>query len=225
MGVGNRILARAGQVAPETRTRFRDAAVPTANVADVMGRFGALRGLRRIGRGPYLAGTALTVRTRPSDNLMVHKALDLAAPGDVLVVDACGGGDHAIVGGLMCRYALRRGVAGIVVDGMVRDAEDLDTLGLAVYARGVAPNGPYKDGPGEINVPVSCGGTAVLPGDLVLGDADGVVVVPRASAETVWADAAALRENEERVQDAIEARTWDRTWIDRRLTENGCDHA
>ncbi|PRY02409.1 RraA family protein [Allonocardiopsis opalescens] len=222
MGVGNRVLPRAESVAAETLERFRAAAFPVANVADAMGRFGALRGLRRMAPAPYLVGTALTVRTRPSDNLMVHKALDLAGPGDVLVVDACGGADYAIVGGLMCRYARRRGLAGLVVDGMVRDDDELTELGLPVYAAGISPNGPYKDGPGEINVPVSCGRTPVLPGDLVLGDADGVVVVPRADAEQVRREAEAVRGNERGVVAAIERDGWDRAWIDRKLAANGC---
>lgn len=224
MGVGNRVLARSkSPVSPAVVRRFRDSAVPTPNVVDVMARFGTLRGLHRVS-GPYLAGPALTIRTRPSDNLMVHRALDLAEPGDVLVVDACGGSDHAIIGGLMARYASHRGIAGIVIDGAVRDVEDLVNLGLPVFARGVNPNGPYKDGPGEINTPISCGGEAVLPGDLILGDADGVAVVPQGDAERVERDAEALRRHEDTVPDTIAGDRWDRTWITERLTENGCEH-
>ncbi|QVQ52647.1 RraA family protein [Spiractinospora alimapuensis] len=224
MGVGNRVLARPkSTVPPDVIRRFRDAQTPTPNVVDVMARFGTLRGLHRIS-GRYLAGIAITVRTRPSDNLMVHRALDLAEPGDVLVVDACGGSAHAIIGGLMARYASHRGIAGIVVDGAVRDVEDLNALGLPVFARGLNPNGPYKDGPGEINTPIGCGGEAVLPGDLILGDADGVVVVPQGDAESVERDADALRRHEDTVPEAITGDRWDRAWITEKLTENGCEH-
>lgn len=225
MGVGNRILTRTEQVEPGVVEEYRSRALATANVADVMSRFGTMCGLRRVGgAGTYLAGPALTVRTRPTDNLMVHAALDLADPGDVLVVDAGGATDHAIIGALMVHYARRRGIAGLIIDGMARDADDLATLDLPVYARGINPNGPYKNGPGEINVPVSCGATAVTPGDLVLGDADGAVVVPRESAAEVAEAAAAVQDREEGTVRDIARDGWDRAWVQRTLHQNGCDH-
>ena len=124
-----------------------------------------------------LVGPALTVLTRPGDNLVVHKALDLARPGYVIVVDGAGDETRALVGDLLCRYAAARGVAGLVVDGAVRDIRDLATLGLPVFARSVSHLGPFKNGPGEIGVPISVGGMAVTAGDLVVGDDDGVVAV------------------------------------------------
>lgn len=218
MGVGNRIVSDPPRVDEQAVELFRSVEVATANVADVMGRFGTLRGLHRHGgTGRYLAGPAITVRTRPTDNLLVHAALDLARPGDVVVVDAGGGRERAIVGALMARYALRRGIAGLVIDGMVRDADELSELGLPVYARGVVPDGPYKDGPGEINVPISCGGTAVLPGDLVLGDGDGVVLVPGEAAAEVGREAAAVQAREQRIVQDIADDAWDRAWVGRAL--------
>lgn len=226
MGVGNRVITHTQRVEASVSDQFRSFELAAANVADVMHRFGTMRGLRQFGgTGRYLAGPALTVRTRPTDNLMVHAALDLAQPGDVLVVDAGGAPDRAIVGALMCHHALYRGIAGLVIDGMVRDADDLAELGLPVYARGINPNGPYKDGPGEINVAVSCGGTAILPGDLVIGDADGAVVVPQESATEVCQAATTVQAQEEQTAHEIARGGWDRTWVGRKLAENGCDHA
>lgn len=131
------------------------------------------------GESPRLCGPALTVRVRPGDNLMVAKALDLARPGDVLVVDARGSLGAAVAGDLLCTRARRRGLAGLVVDGAVRDLPGILPLGLPVFARGVTTVAPRKHGPGEILYPVVCGGLVVHPGDLVVGDEAGLVVVPR----------------------------------------------
>jgi regulator of RNase E activity RraA len=128
-------------------------------------------------RSLTLCGVALTVRVRPGDNLMIHKALTLAQPGDVLVANGSGELSHALVGGLMRLAALARGVAGFVLDGAIRDVAEWAEGELPVFARGVSHRRPSKDGPGEINVPIACAGLAVAPGDLVLGDADGVVAV------------------------------------------------
>ena len=114
---------------------------------------------------------------------MVHKAIDLAAPGDVIVVDAGGDLDQAIIGEIMSSWAAKRGVAGFVIDGAIRDAAALSQGDFPVYARGVTHRGPYKDGPGEINVPVSIGGMVVQPGDIIIGDADGLLAIPQADAE------------------------------------------
>lgn len=151
--------------------------VPAALVSDALGRIVGSRGLAPYHGDPALVmcGVALTVRTRPGDNLMVHKALTLARPGDVLVVDGAGETSHALLGGLMRLAALARGLAGIVVDGAVRDTAEWAEGELPVFARGHSHRGPSKDGPGEINVPVACAGLAVSPGDVVVGDGDGVV--------------------------------------------------
>jgi RraA family protein len=161
---------------PKLVAAFRG--VPTAVVSDCLGRTVGSRGLR-----PYhgdlaltLCGAALTVRVRPGDNLMIHKALTLARAGDVIVVDGSGDLSHALMGGLMRLAALARELAGVVVDGSIRDSVEWAEGELPVFARGVSHRGPTKDGPGEINVPIACAGLSVSPGDLVLGDADGVVV-------------------------------------------------
>jgi regulator of RNase E activity RraA len=153
--------------------------VPTTIVSDCLGSCVGAVGLKPFhgNRSLALCGVALTVRVRPGDNLMIHKALTLARPGDVLVVDGSGETSHALVGGLMRLAALARGVAGFVLDGSLRDVAEWAEGGLPVFARGFSHRRPSKDGPGEINVPISCAGLAVAPGDLVLGDADGVIAV------------------------------------------------
>lgn len=165
---------------PAAAETHRLGKVPAANVGDALGRMTVLDGgIRRFaGRSP-LVGTALTVDVRSGDNLAVHRALDEARPGDVLVVNGHGDITRALVGDLIGEIMVNTGVTGAVVDGAVRDVEALAGMGLAVYARAVTPAGPFKDGPGAIGVPVAVGGVVVAPGDVVVGDSDGVVVVPR----------------------------------------------
>ena len=195
--------------------------LPTSILSDSQERVGGVRGVSWVpgGRWPRVAGPALTVRTRAGDNLVVHRALDLAEPGDVLVVDAGGYLERAILGEIMGRYAVTRGLAALVVDGAVRDAEGLAAGPIPVFARGINHLGPYKDGPGEIHGPVSAGGTVVRSGDVVVGDGDGVVVVPHErAAEVVALGAARLRSEEEQFAQ-IAAGTLDRSWVLESLTE------
>ena len=164
--------------------------IPTPILSDNMARmFAGGAALRPYHRGGAMIGPALTVRTRPGDNLMVHKAIDLAQPGDVIVVDAGGDLTNAIIGEIMTTLAQKRGVAGFVIDGAVRDVDAIAASDFPVYARGVTHRGPYKDGPGEINVPVAIDGMVIAPGDLVIGDEDGLLCIPYDEVETVYRDA------------------------------------
>jgi RraA family protein len=196
----------------------------TPHLSDNMSRLqGAAAAIRPMhGGGAKLAGPAFTVRVPAGDNLMVHKAIDLAAPGDVIVVDAAGVLEQAIIGDIMTSHAAKRGVAGFVIDGAIRDAAELAARPFPVYARGVTHRGPYKNGPGEINVPVSIGGMVVRPGDIIVGDADGVVAVPLADAEAVLAAAREQKKKEEASLAAIAAGTIDRKWVDETLRAKGC---
>ncbi|HET9147393.1 MAG TPA: RraA family protein, partial [Acetobacteraceae bacterium] len=191
--LGFRINRRRRKVQPEQVDPFRT--LPAANVSDVMSRMvaGGAR-LRPMHAGGMMAGPAFTVKTRPADNLMVHKALDLAEPGDVIVVDAGGELSNAIIGEIMTSYAERRGIAGIVISGAVRDSGALRARRFPVYAEGVTHRGPYKDGPGEINVAISLGGMVIEPGDLVLGDDDGLVCIPFDHVDEVYRAARAKQE-------------------------------
>ena len=222
MSIGFRIFPGPKRADPRLLERLR--ALPVSNVSDNMQRSHGTN-LEPIHRGGRMVGTALTVRTRPGDNLMVHKAIDMAAPGDVIVVDAGGALENALVGELMAGWARKRGVAGFVIDGAIRDSEALSEGDFPVYAAGVTHRGPWKDGPGEINVVVSIAGMVVCPGDLVAGDHDGVVAIPAEDAERVIAAAEAQNRKEQAALAAIGAGTWDRSWVDEALKARGCDPA
>ena len=159
---------------------------PSSILADVAGRRGALSGrIAPLAPTMRFAGPALTVEVRPGDNLMIHAALALAKPGDVIVVDGKGDLAAALMGEIMCQQAVAIGVVAVVIDGAVRDAEAIRALGLPMYAAGLNPNGPTKFVPGRINHPISIGGVSVHPGDLVVGDGDGVTVIERAKAASL----------------------------------------
>lgn len=162
----------------------------TSCIVDSMDRLGSPdAGISAVWPGARLAGPALTVLTAAGDNRIIHEALDQARPGDVLVVNGFGDRNRALIGDLIAERAKALGVAGFIIDGCVRDAEAIKEVGLPVFARGVTPAGPYKHGPGQINVPVAIGGVAVMPGDAVFADADGVAFIPQARVETVIAAA------------------------------------
>lgn len=222
MTIGFRILNRDRAVSADLVARFK--ALPVANVSDSMSRMTAAGSrLTRMHRDGVLAGPALTVKSRPGDNLMLHKAIDMAQPGDVIVVDAGGDLTNALMGEMMLAHAIKRGVAGFVLNGAVRDADAIREMNLPLFAAGVTHRGPYKDGPGEINVPIAIDGMVIEPGDLVLGDGDGVVAVPYDAAEAVLAGTRAKHDAETRQMAAIEAGTNDRSWVDAALKKLGCE--
>ncbi|MFF1829243.1 methyltransferase [Paenarthrobacter sp. NPDC058040] len=168
----------------------RLAKLPAANIGDAMDRLGvADSAIQAVWPGARLAGPAFTVWTRPGDNQGIHRALQLAQPGDVIVV--AGGGDEsrALLGELIGERAINLGIAGFALDGAARDAEALGEIGMPVFARAVTPAGPYKHGPSRLGTPVAFGGVPVMPGDIIIGDSDGVVVIPQDQAVAV-ADAA-----------------------------------
>lgn len=148
--------------------------------ADVAGRRGALHGrVQPLLPTMRACGPAFTVDVRPGDNLMIHAAMDLAKPGDVLVIDGKADLTAALMGAIMLTACRQLGLAGVVIDGAIRDTEELRALGFPVWAAGANPNGPTKNVPGRINAPIACGGVTVHPGDLVVADGDGVVIVER----------------------------------------------
>lgn len=159
---------------------------PTANVGDAMNRLNVMdSGIATQWATGRCVGPALTVLTREGDNLAIHRALDDAEPGDVLVINALGGTTRAVFGDLLAEICLAAGIAGVVIDGLTRDRAGIEEMALPVWARGVSPAGPAKHGPGAVNVPVACGGVVVHPGDLVCADDDGVAVVPVGSSAEV----------------------------------------
>jgi RraA family protein len=222
MTIGFSIRPIRRRIDAETVKAF--ARLPVANVSDCMSRmFAGGARLRPMHREGVLAGPAFTVRTRPGDNLMVHKALDIAAKGDVIVVDAGGDLTNAIIGEIMVNHAINRGLAGIVIHGAIRDYGTISRQDWPVYAAGVTHRGPYKDGPGEIGVTVAIDGLVVEPGDLILGDADGLVAIPIDAAPKVLADAQAKHAAEEKTLATLaEGKSVDRSWIDKALDRLGC---
>ncbi|MEV6158020.1 methyltransferase [Nonomuraea sp. NPDC052129] len=182
----------------------RLAALPTANIGDAMERLGILDSrIRPVWPGARVAGYAFTVWTRSGDNALIHQALEVVGAGDVIVVNGGGDESRALIGELIGQRAKNSGVAGFVIDGAVRDAEGLGEMGMPVFARAVTPAEPYKNGPGHLGRTIAVGGVAVAPGDLILGDADGVVVVPLAEAERVAQAAEAVFSLEEGKRAAI----------------------
>ncbi len=192
--------------------------IPVAVVGDVANRLQAFTaGFVQYGRTKKFSGPALTVRVRPGDNLFLHKALDLAKPGDVVVVDAGGALNTAIVGAMMTNYAKTRGIEALVIDGAIRDVEELAALDFPVAARGATPNGPFKTGPGEIGYPIACGGLSIAPGDLMIGDQDGVLVVPRSEVTAILGLAEVKHKLEQAWEVEIAVGKWDRAWVDEAL--------
>ncbi|WP_198961970.1 hypothetical protein [Pseudonocardia sp. MH-G8] len=190
------------------------AGFPTAAISDGLGRVGGAPGLRAWSKVTAMAGPALTVHTRPGDNLAVHKALDVAEPGDVLVIAGGGDRERALVGGLAGHYAVQRGIVGIVLDGAVRDLDELHALPIPVFALDVSHQGPYKDGPGVIGGPVAVRGTSVDTGDVVVADQDGVVFVPRHRTAEAIEGARQITENEARSMGAIQSGSWTRPFVE-----------
>lgn len=223
MGIGFRVLERQRAVTVQSAMRFAD--IPVACLSDVMGRMNAGGSrLRPMHAGAPLGGAALTVRTRPGDNLMIHKALTMITPGDVLVVD--GGGDltNALMGELMLSHARACGASGVVLNGAIRDSTWVRAQDFPVFAVGVTHRGPYRDGPGEINVPVALDGMVIEPGDLVVGDADGIVAVPFGEEDQLLVRAREKRDREALVLEGTLAGRLDaKLWVDEALRTLGCE--
>jgi regulator of RNase E activity RraA len=222
--VGLQILKRKRQVAAQLVQAFKG--LPVANISDCMARMsaGGPR-LRPMHNGAPMAGPALTVKCRPGDNLMIHKALTLAQPGDVIVVDAGGDLTNALFGEIMVAMSVKIGLAGIVLNGAVRDSEEIARGAFPLYAAGVTHRGPYKDGPGEINVPIAIDAMVIEPGDLIVGDADGLLCVPYADAEALLAATRQKMEAEKKMLADIAAGKLDTSWIDATLQRIGCNTA
>lgn len=184
--VGFRIYEDFDRPDPELVEAFRG--IPSSNINDMMNRLYCMdAGISPLNSFESMVGVAFTVKAPIGDNLIFHRALDLAKPGDILIVDGARAEDRSLAGEIMMTFAEKKGLAGIVVDGALRDLDGIRNLSIPVYARAVTPQGPFKNGPGEINVPVCCGGIAVLPGDIIVGDQDGIVVIRPEDAEEVLA--------------------------------------
>jgi regulator of RNase E activity RraA len=192
-------------------------------LADVAGRRGAMDG-RIAAAAPSMrvCVPAFTIEVRPGDNLMIHTAIALARPGDVLVIDGKGDTTCALMGTIMLSTCKKLGLAGVVIDAAIRDSEELVDLGFPVWAVGANPNGPTKYVPGRINWPISCGGISVQPGDLIVGDADGVVVIEREKAASLMPLAAAkVADERQRIADINSGKALRPKWLEGSLRAAG----
>ena len=178
MNIGNRFFTDVRRPDRALIESFRG--LPSSNINDEINRLFCMHDyitLLNPDTADQLLGTAITVKAPIGDNLMFHQALDMAQPGDIIVVDGGSGCNRSLAGEIMLRFAQEKGLAGVVVDGCLRDLDGITTLHMPVYAKGITPQGPYKNGPGEVNTPIACGGQVVFPGDILVGDRDGIVVI------------------------------------------------
>lgn len=223
MPVGRRIYLKREMPDNDIVDRLRD--IPASNIADVMERSCAMNPRIRLVSSPLeqvFVGVALTVKARAGDNLLLHKALNMARKGDFLVVSNEADGSRALMGEIMMAYLrYTAGAAGIVLDGPIRDIKEIGQWDFPVYSTGTTPGGPYKEGPGEINVPVSCGEVVVFPGDIIVGDSDGVIVIPRQDVSCVLEDAKRFQLTDEAKLLAAKEGTAKREWVDRAIEEKG----
>jgi len=178
--------------------------IPVALISDAMDRFNTMDSqIKPLFEGVKICGPAITVREMVGCNIMIHKAIEIAEEGDVIVVDGRGHKDTALGGWIICLNAKMKGIAGIVVDGAWRDVREIRKAKYPVFTRAIVPNGPHKGYPGDINIQIQCGGVPVNPGDIIVGDDDGVVVVPREEAEIVLDKACKLMKKEEEVKKKV----------------------
>ena len=220
--VGFRVFKKINRPAKDLIAEFKG--LPVANIGDEMNRIACMHArIKPLNTTPLL-GPAFTIRARVGDNLLLHHALDLAEPGDILVVEDQGDLANALIGENMMLWAEKRKLGGCIVDGAMRDIEALAQMSFPCFAAGIQPNGPFKDGPGEINVPISCGGITVHPGDILVGDPDGVVVISPKDAPEVLKKAKGKLKKEIETRQQIAAGTWDRTaYNEAALKKMGCE--
>lgn len=221
-GPGFRVKLDFPRLEPELMRRFDPFATP--DISDLLNRLYAVDPAIRCLTGDHhrLCGPACTVKVFPGDNLMVHKALDVAEPGDIIVVDAGGSTMNAVLGDLVCTKARHRGIAGFIADGLVRDLPGILPLDMPVFARGTTAIGPLHRGPGEINHPICCGGVVVSPGDVIVADAAGVVVIPQEIAFELLERLTRHQETNAAYLAAVSRGDFSNDWVDRILAQHEC---
>ena len=225
MSVGKRIYLKREMPDQEIVEQFKS--IPASNTADVMGRSCAMNPRIHLVSKPkaqMMAGPAYTVKCRAGDNLTLHAALNFCSEGDVLVVSNEEDDTRALMGEVMMAYLkYTKKIAGIVLDGPIRDIDEIGHWDFPVYCTGTTPGGPYKEGPGEINVPISIGNIAVMPGDIVLGDRDGVIIIPRQDAPHILAEAQKYAAADAGKVEAAKTGTAKRGWVDETLAKKSVE--
>lgn len=223
MPVGKRIYLKREMPDKDVMMQFKT--IPASNTSDCMERNSAMHPRIRLISSPQdqmMVGPAFTVKGRAGDNLALHAALNLCGEGDVIVVSNEGDDARALMGEVMMSYLrYTKKIAGIVLDGPIRDIDEIGKWDFPVYCTGTTPGGPYKEGPGEINVPVACGNISVNPGDIILGDPDGVIVIPRKDAASVLEAAKKFQAADEQKAEAAKNGTANRAWVEKSLNAKG----
>ena len=223
MPVGKRIYLKREMPDPVIMAQFKT--IPASNTADVMSRNCAMNPRIKLVSQPreqMMVGPAFTVKGRAGDNLALHAALNLCQEGDVIVVSNEEDNTRALMGEVMMAYLkYTKKIAGIILDGPIRDIDEIGKWDFPVYCTGTTPGGPYKEGPGEINVPISCGGLSVNPGDIILADPDGIIVIPRKDAAVILEEAKKFQAADESKLAAAKNGTAKRGWVEKFLEEKG----
>jgi RraA family protein len=220
-GPGFRIRTHMARAPQEVVELFR--AFETTDISDMLNRMYTMtQGISNLANDKPLVGPALTVKLYPGDNLMLHKALDVAQPGDVIVVDTSGSQRNAVFGDLIANKARHRRIAGFIIDGLIRDLPGVREAGLPVYARGVTPFGPLHRGPGELNYAISCGGIVVNPGDVMVADRNGVVVVRKEFAENIALRLRVHAQKMEAYVASVKRGDFSNDWVDAQLRADMC---
>ena len=222
MPVGKRIYLKRELPDPEIVEQLKD--IPASNIADCMERNCAMNPRIRLVSKPKtnMAGPAFTVKGRAGDNLALHAALNFCHEGDVIVVSNEGDNTRSLMGSVMMTYLYKfKKIAGIVLDGPIRDIDEIGEWDFPVYCTGTTPGGPYKEGPGEINVPVSCGNVSINPGDIIVGDPDGVICIPRKDAPVILEAAKKFKENDQKKEKLAVTGSADRSWVEKSLEAKG----
>lgn len=223
MPVGKRIFLKREMPDADVMEQFKT--IPASNAADVMGRSCAMNPRIKLVSSPkaqMMVGPAYTVKCRAGDNLTLHAALNYCSEGDVLVVSNEEDNTRALMGEVMMAYLkYTKKIAGIILDGPIRDIDEIGKWDFPVYCTGTTPGGPYKEGPGEINVPIACGGVSVTPGDIILADPDGIIVIPHRDAAAILEDAKAFKAADEKKLQAAKDGTANRAWVEKSLAEKG----
>jgi RraA family protein len=220
-GPGFRVKMDFPRLPLEMMQQFREFASP--DISDLLNRLYAVNPAIHCVSGAHtLCGPACTVKVFPGDNLMVHKSLDVAEPGDIVVIDAAASTMNAVLGDLISTKAKHRHIQGFVIDGLVRDLPDIIELDFPVFARGMTPIGPLHRGPGEVNFPICCGGVVVNPGDIIVADAAGVVVIPQGIAQDLLERLHAHKASNADYLEAIRRGDFSNAWVDRALAEHKC---
>ncbi|WP_297391971.1 RraA family protein [uncultured Peptoniphilus sp.] len=221
MSVGKRIYLK--RILPDKKLIEEFKEIPASNTCDVMGRNSAMNPRIKLVTKPKLqmmCGPALTVKCRAGDNLTLHAALNICQEGDVLVVSNEEDTTRALMGEIMMAYLFEvKKVAGIILDGPIRDIDEIGKWDFPVYCTGTTPGGPYKEGPGEINVPIACGGVSVNPGDIILADPDGVIVIPNKDSEKVLEEAKEFKKKDEAKLEKAKNNESNRDWVNKLLKE------